>query len=53
MVVGLVGKIVSIVTDNASNMVKAFDLPGFECEDDEELESEATSDDCDGRLEYC
>ena len=33
---------VSIVTDNASNMVKAFDLPGFETD---ETEDESGDDD--------
>jgi hypothetical protein len=47
----LASKITNIVTDNASNMIKAFDLPGFEdintATDDDSGDDEMDSDDID------
>ena len=39
------GKSPAIITDNAANMVKAFNLPGMENLDDEDTEHDMTSED--------
>lgn len=40
-------KIISVVSDNASNMVKAFSLPGCESEDDPTFSDSSDEEDCD------
>ena len=45
----IVGKVTTVVTDNASNVVKAFHLPGFDntADDDDDEASSSNEDDDD------
>ena len=46
-------KVNNVVTDNASNMFKAFSMPGFEVlHDDDEEDEDANDEDIDNLLEH-